>query len=54
MELSRFALAYVVSKALNMNRLKFWLNHKLKVVMFVCPYSSYQDMYDTTTNVEQA
>ena len=54
MELSHFAAAYMANEILKMIQFEFELNHKLKVTMSVCPYSSYQEMYDTAINLERA
>ena len=54
MELSLFTPAYVANETLKMNLFEFKLNHKLKVEMSICPYSSYRDMYDIVINVRRA
>jgi len=52
MELSCFALAYVVNEILKMNRFEYGLNHKLKVSMSVCTCRSYLEMHDIAINVK--
>jgi len=53
MELSRFALAFVVDERLKMNRFKDGLNLDIKERMLVHQYTSYVDLYDTAVNVER-
>ena len=53
-ELSCFTPAYVADEKLRMNHFEVRLNPSLKERMLVRHYTSYEDMYDTTVNVERA
>jgi len=53
-DLSRFSLAFVVDEKLKMNHFEAGLNLNLKERMSVCQYICYEDLYDTTINVERA
>ena len=52
-ELSRFTPAFVADEKLKMNRFEVGLNPNLKERMSVRHYVSYEDLYDTSMNVER-
>ena len=54
MKLSHFAQAYVANETLKTSRFESGLNHKPKVTILVCTYSSYQEIYHTAINVKCA
>jgi len=53
-EFSYFTPGYVGDEKLRMNRFEAGLNPRLKEKMSVRHYTLYEDIYDTTVNVERA
>jgi len=53
MELLCITPAYVADKKLSMNRFEVGINLSLKERISVWHYTLYEDMYDTTVNMER-